>query len=29
MSRNNKNVAIYTMAPVMTMTYKKKTKSFK
>jgi hypothetical protein len=28
-SRNNKNVAIYTMAPVMTMTYKKKTKSFK
>lgn len=28
-SRNNKNVAIYTMAPVMTMTYKKKAKSFK
>jgi hypothetical protein len=28
-SRNNKNVVIYTMAPVMTMTYKKKTKSFK
>jgi hypothetical protein len=28
-SRNNKNVAIYTMAPVMTMTYKKKAKTFK
>lgn len=28
-SRNNKNVAIYTMAPVMTMTYKKKVKNSK
>lgn len=28
-SRNNRNVAIYTMAPVMTMTYKKKAKGIK
>lgn len=28
-SRNTKNAAIYTMAPAMTMTYKKKAKTFK